>query len=50
MTIKPGKDLDQPAIGRRDFVKSAGAAGAGILLVTPEIALAAGRIRLFSWE
>lgn len=38
MTIKPEKEVDQSAIGRRDFVKSAGAAGAGILLVTPEIA------------
>src|SRR5262245_33928339 len=38
MTMKPGKEVDQSAIGRRDFVKSAGAAGAGILLVTPEIA------------
>jgi len=38
MTMKPGNEVDQSAIGRRDFVKSAGAAGAGILLVTPEIA------------
>jgi myo-inositol 2-dehydrogenase / D-chiro-inositol 1-dehydrogenase len=38
MTIKAGKDVNDAAMGRRDFVKSAGAAGAGILLTTPEIA------------
>ena len=38
MTMKASRDINAAGMGRRDFVKSAGAAGAGILLVTPEIA------------